>query len=144
MEEQTSRTGRRKSALKRRSDGAPTTDEMEEVLPPSAAEKQPWFGTLELRISADEKVQLQEATDTSVAMDLCSGEDPTKSLDVLWYGAQFQNASDTLKLLLSSEAYPDGDKRHLARNYYVLGDLYTALGQEEKARKYYTLASELR
>ena len=143
-EKQTVTKRRRTPTLKKRGKSSIATEEMEEAPPPSALAKQSWFGTPASRISSADKLVLQQAEDISVVLDLCSSEDPTKSLDMLWYAAQFQNASNALKLLLSSEDYSDGDKRYLARNYHALGDLFAALGREDEARGYYTLASELR
>lgn len=97
---------------------------------------------LPTQLTASEIQSLRTASVESIR-EMCDVNNPTRSLDILWYASQNRSSSVAISLLTDSAKYDQGDTRYLKRNWQRLSQLYQQQGETERANYYQQLANGL-
>jgi hypothetical protein len=93
-------------------------------------------------LSNSEQSTLRTA-DVESVVGMCDVQNPTKSLDVLWFASLNRGRNDAISLLNRSADYDHGDLRYLKRNWIRLSQLYAEQGNNQRAQHYQQMADAL-
>lgn len=93
-------------------------------------------------LSTSEQSALR-AGDVESVVGRCDVQNPTKSLDVLWFASLTRNSNDATSLLTRSADYDHGDPRYLKRNWIRLSQIYAEQGNNQRAQYYQQMADAL-
>jgi hypothetical protein len=93
-------------------------------------------------LSNSEQSTLRTA-DVESVVGMCDVQNPTKSLDVLWFASLNRGRNDAISLLIRSADYDHGDSRYLKRNWIRLSQLYAEQGNNQRAQHYQQMADAL-
>ena len=117
---------------------------VEEAIPVMAEEEDQVSAIQSLpdTLSELEKSTLNTA-DTESIIGMCDPQNPTKSLDILWFASLPRESSDAIALLLRSSQYDYGDTRYLKRNWMRLSQIYATQGNVQRAQYYQQMADAL-
>ena len=116
--------------------------------PPSASENvssgMPFGGSgvasLSSVLSNEQQNQAKQITNVEQAQQFCAQTNATACVDMLYIASKNLMSSTAISLLLLTNNYPSAQKEYLRRNFAVLSQLYSQIGNTQQAEVYSTKA----